>query len=204
MNDTSSQPIELSVKDKRHIFRSLNVRDDVPALFEALKDQISVDPVTSDGRTNIPETTSQRCSRLSRIRFRRRRESCLPGPRLYRWLWRCLRREKVGIFIRISLSWIQTRSRPRRLCEECTHILASTQSDSPSHSRRSTRVERACRLVQSGSEALRPSGKSDNPRSSKNQLAIDELVSAIEEQSSSTPVPGTNFAWPSDACPGTS
>ena len=63
-------------------------------------------------------------------------------------------------------------------------ILASTQSDSPSHSRRSTRVERASRLVQSGSEELRPSGKSDNPRSSKNQLAIDELVSAIEEQSS--------------------
>ena len=41
---------------------------------------------------------------------------------LYRWLWRCLRREKVGIFIRISLSWIQTRSRPRRLCEECTPV----------------------------------------------------------------------------------
>ena len=63
-------------------------------------------------------------------------------------------------------------------------ILASTQSDSPSHSRRCTRVERASRLVQSGSEELRRSGKSDNPRSSKNQLAIDELVSAIEEQSS--------------------
>ena len=42
LNDTSSQPIELSVKDKRHIFRSLNVGDDVPALFEALNDQISV------------------------------------------------------------------------------------------------------------------------------------------------------------------